>query len=133
MNTTRTINLNSRPTGKPEPGDFNISTTEIPELQEGEVLLRTKYVSVDPYLRGRMSDAPSYVPPFELNKPITSGIIAEVLESKDKNFSKGDHVSGLLQWKETQVAKANGLRKVDPAKAPLSASLGIIGMTGLTA
>jgi NADPH-dependent curcumin reductase CurA len=133
MNTTRTINLNSRPTGKPEPGDFNISTTEIPELQEGEVLLRTKYVSVDPYLRGRMSDAPSYVPPFELNKPITSGIIAEVLESKDKNFSKGDHVSGLLQWKETQVAKANGLRKVDPAKAPLSAYLGIIGMTGLTA
>jgi len=80
-----------------------------------------------------MSDAPSYVPPFELNKPIASGIIAEVLESKHTNFSKGDHTLGMLQWKETQVAKGNELMKVDPDKAPLSAYLGILGMTGLTA
>lgn len=133
MSTTRTINLKNRPNGKPELTDFEFSITEIPELHEGEILLTTKYVSVDPYLRGRMSDAPSYVPPFELNKPIASGIIAEVLESKNTNFSKGDHVSGMLQWKETQVAKADGLIKVDPDKAPLSAYLGIIGMTGLTA
>jgi NADPH-dependent curcumin reductase CurA len=77
-----------------------------------------------------MSDASSYVQPFELNKPIASGIIAEVLESKNSNFSKGDHVSGLLQWKETQVAKADGLMKVDPDKAPLSAYLGIKGVVG---
>jgi len=133
MNTTRTINLKKRPVGKPELADFEFTTSEIPEMQEGEVLLRTKYVSVDPYLRGRMSDAPSYIPPFELNKPMASGIVAEVLESKSSNFSKGDHVSGLLQWKETQVAKTDGLNKVYPDKAPLSAYLGIIGMTGLTA
>jgi len=133
MNTTRTINLKKRPVGKPELADFEFTTSEIPELQEGEVMLRTKYVSVDPYLRGRMSDAPSYIPPFELNKPMASGIVAEVLESKSSNFSKGDHVSGLLQWKETQVAKTDGLNKVYPDKAPLSAYLGIIGMTGLTA
>ena len=70
MKTTRTINLKNRPTGMPELTDFAITTSEIPELNEGEVLLSTKYVSVDPYLRGRMSDAPSYVPPFELNKPM---------------------------------------------------------------
>ncbi|MBZ0244193.1 MAG: NADP-dependent oxidoreductase, partial [Bacteroidales bacterium] len=133
MNTTRTINLKSRPIGTPKLTDFDFSTLEIAELLEDEVLLSTKYVSVDPYLRGRMSDAPSYIPPFELNKPIASGIIAEVLASKSNNFSKGDFVSGLLQWKETQVAKADGLVKVDPAVAPLSAYLGVLGMTGLTA
>ncbi|QIA07117.1 NADP-dependent oxidoreductase [Draconibacterium halophilum] len=133
MNTTRTINLKNRPTGKPELTNFDITTSEIPAIKQGEVLLSTKYVSVDPYLRGRMSDAPSYIPPFELNKPIASGIIAEVLESNTSSFNKGDFVSGMLQWKETQVAKADGLMKVDPDKAPLSAYLGILGMTGLTA
>jgi NADPH-dependent curcumin reductase CurA len=133
MNTTRTINLKNRPTGKPELTDFDFTTSEIPELKEGEVLVSAKYVSVDPYLRGRMRDTPSYIPPFELNKPIASGVIAEVLESKNSNFSKGDYVSGLLDWKETQVANVDGLIKVDPDKAPLSAYLGVLGMTGLTA
>lgn len=133
MNTTRTINLKSRPKGKPELTDFEFSTAEIAELQAGEVLLSPKYVSVDPYLRGRMSDAPSYIPPFEINKPIVSGAIAEVLESKDESFSKGDFVSGMLEWKETQVAKAQSLMKVDADKAPLSAYLGVLGLTGLTA
>lgn len=133
MSTTRTINLKSRPTGKPTLTDFDFTTSEVPGLKEGEVLLSTKYVSVDPYLRGRMSDAPSYIPPFELNKPMASGVIAEVLESKNGKFSKGDHLTGLLEWKETQVAKTDGLIKVDGDKAPLSAYLGIIGMTGLTA
>ena len=133
MSTTRTINLKNRPTGRPDLNDFEFTTTEIPKLQEGEVLLKSKYVSVDPYLRGRMSDAPSYIAPFEVGKPIESGIIAEVLESKAENFSKGDHVSGALAWKETQVAKAKSLMKVDGNMAPLSAYLGILGMTGMTA
>ncbi|MFT5753805.1 MAG: NADPH-dependent curcumin reductase CurA [Flavobacterium sp.] len=133
MNTIRTINLKNRPKGMPELTDFDFTTSEIPELQEGDVLLSSKYVSVDPYLRGRMSNATSYIEPFELNKPIESGIIAEVLESKDSKFSKGDYLSGTLQWKETQVAKANGLIKVDSNKAPLSSYLGVLGMTGLTA
>jgi len=133
MNTTRTINLKKRPTGKPELTDFNLTTTEISDLKDGAVLLSSKYVSVDPYLRGRMSDAPSYVPPFEIDKPIVSGMIAEVIESKNSKFSKGDFVSGMLQWKETQAAKVDGLMKVDPDKAALSAYLGILGLTGLTA
>jgi len=133
MNTTKTINLKTRPKGKPKLTDFEISTTEIPYLQQGEVLLSSKYVSVDPYLRGRMSDAPSYVEPFKLNKPISSAIIAEVLETKNANFNKGDFVSGMLQWKEIQTAKGDGLSKVDKEQAPLSAYLGILGMTGLTA
>lgn len=133
MKTTKTINLKNRPKGKPELTDFDFTTSEIPELNEGEILLSSKYVSVDPYLRGRMSDAPSYIEPFELNNPIASGIIAEVLESKNNNFRKGDHVSGVLQWKETQTAKADRLIKVDPDKASLSAYLGILGLTGITA
>ncbi|MDY0221833.1 MAG: NADP-dependent oxidoreductase [Desulfobacterium sp.] len=133
MKTTKTINLKNRPKGKPELTDFDFTTSEIPELNEGEILLSSKYVSVDPYLRGRMSDAPSYIEPFELNNPIASGIIAEVLESKNNNFRKGDHVSGVLQWKETQAAKPDGLIKVDPDKASLSAYLGILGLTGVTA
>ena len=133
MSTTRTINLKNRPTGKPGLNDFEFTSTEIPELQEGEVLLKSEYVSVDPYLRGRMSDAPSYIAPFEVGKPIESGIVAEVLESKAENFHKGDHVLGALAWKEKQVAKAKGLMKVDENMAPLSAYLGILGMTGMTA
>lgn len=133
MQTTRTIILKKRPTGMPALTDFDFTTSEIPELKYGEVLLRSKYVSVDPYLRGRMSDNPSYVPPFELNEPIVSGAIAEVLDSQNSNFNEGDFVSGMLQWKEIQVARADGLIKVDPDKASLSAYLGILGMTGLTA
>lgn len=133
MNSTKTINLKSRPSGQPKLANFDFSTSEVPELGQGEVLLGTKYVSVDPYLRGRMSDAPSYVPPFELNKPIKSGVIAEVLESKNDAYSQGDYVVGELAWKEKQVVKAEGLMKVDPNQAALSAYLGILGMTGLTA
>lgn len=133
MSTTKTINLKNRPTGKPNLKDFDFTTSEYSELLEGEVLLKTKYVSVDPYLRGRMSDAPSYIEPFEVGKPIVSGLIAEVLDSKDANFRRGDYVSGMLAWKETQVAKTEGLLKVKSSKAPLSAYLGILGMTGLTA
>ena len=133
MKKTKAIYLKNRPEGKPKLTDFYFTSSEVPGLKEGEVLLRSKYVSVDPYLRGRMSDAPSYVAPFELNKPISSGIIAEILESKNSNFTPGDHVSGVLQWQETQTAKVDGLLKVDPDQAPLSAYLGILGMTGLTA
>jgi hypothetical protein len=133
MSTTKTINLKNRPKGKPEVSDFDFTTSDILELQQGEVLLRTKYVSVDPYLRGRMSDAPSYISPFELNKPVESNCIAEVVASKSNRIHTGDHVSGMLQWKETQLIKADGLRTIDPDKAPLSAYLGILGMTGLTA
>ncbi len=133
MRTTRTINLKNRPKGTPELADFEFTTTEIPELKDGEVLLKTKYVSVDPYLRGRMSDTPSYIPPFKLNEPLASGVIAEVVQSKDTHYKEGDMVSGLLAWKETQVARTRGLMKIDSNKTSLTAYLGILGLTGLTA
>lgn len=130
----KTIILKNRPEGKPSISDFEFLTEEAElTINDGELLLESTYVSVDPYLRGRMSDAKSYVPSFELNKPIHSGIIAKVLESKNDKFNTGDYVSGMLDWKTKQVSTGKGLLKVDASKAPLSAYLGILGMTGLTA
>ena len=129
----KTIILDRRPVGKPQLTDFKTTNDERPQIGPGEILLKTSYVSVDPYLRGRMSDAKSYAVPFQLHQPISSGVIAEVTESNLSGFSKGDFVSGLLQWKEYQQSDGLGLLKVDPSKAPLSAYLGVLGMTGLTA
>ena len=129
-----TILLKNRPVGKPSISDFEFVKEESDiKISEGEILLETAYVSVDPYLRGRMSDAKSYVPPFELNTPIQSGVVAKVIASKNKNFATGDFVSGMLSWKTKQVSTGEGLLMVDGSKAPLSAYLGILGMTGLTA
>jgi NADPH-dependent curcumin reductase CurA len=133
MPTTQTITLKQRPTGTPTLADFDFTTTEVPAPRDGELLLRTTYVSVDPYLRGRMNDVPSYIPPFKVGEPLESGVIAEVVESKHDKFEPGDYVSGSLQWKKLQVAPAKGLQKVNPDRAPLSAYLGVLGMTGLTA
>ncbi|WP_179353888.1 NADP-dependent oxidoreductase [Winogradskyella vidalii] len=131
---TKTILLKNRPEGKPTTNDFEFVTDDSElTVNKGELLLETAYVSVDPYLRGRMSDAKSYVPPFELNKAIQSGVIAKVISSKNDNFNEGDYVSGMLDWKTKQISSGDGLNKVDPSKAPLSAYLGILGMTGLTA
>ncbi len=129
----KAIILKSRPKGTPQLSDFKTIETEMPKVQQGEVLLKARFVSVDPYLRGRMSDAESYVPPFELDKPISSGIVAEVVESNNENFKKGDFVSGQIEWKQYQVSTGKGLQKLDPSIQPLSAYLGIIGMTGMTA
>jgi NADPH-dependent curcumin reductase CurA len=129
-----TILLKNRPDGKPVISDFEF-VTEKSDLKtnEGEILLETVYVSVDPYLRGRMSDAKSYIPSFQLNKPIQSGVIAKVVDSKNENFVVGDYVFGMLDWKTKQVSTGEGLLKVDASKAPLSTYLGILGLTGLTA
>lgn len=129
----QTIILNNRPIGRPQQADFKFVSEDMPSLASGEILLKTCYVSVDPYLRGRMNDVKSYIAPFELHKPITSGIIAEVVESDLDEFSQGDFVSGMLQWRKYQTSDGTGLLKVDPQQAPLSAYLGILGMTGLTA
>ncbi|QCX38917.1 NADP-dependent oxidoreductase [Aureibaculum algae] len=130
----KTILLKNRPEGTPSMSDFEFISEESDlNIKEGELLLETTYVSVDPYLRGRMSAAKSYVPSFELNKPIQSGVIAKVIASKNKNFAVGDFVSGMLAWKTKQVSNGDGLLKVDGSKAPLSTYLGVLGMTGLTA
>lgn len=131
---SKSINLKQRPVGIPTLSDFEFKELDNDlTVSEGEVLLEAKYISVDPYLRGRMSDAKSYVPPFKVGEPISSGIVAEVLESKHEDYKKGEFVSGLLEWKEQQISNGEGLQKVDKSKAPLSAFLGIVGMTGLTA
>ena len=130
---TRVILLNNRPVGKPTMDDFKFVTEEIPALKEGEILLKTLYVSVDPYLRGRMIDAKSYVPPFQLNQPISSGVIAEVMESKNPNFKKGTLISGYLDWKEYNISTGRGLTPIKPESSSITAYLGILGMTGLTA
>ncbi len=127
------IHLKNRPKGTPELDDFEFIEEEKPRPEDGEVLLKTLYVSVDPYLRGRMRDEKSYIAPFELDEPIESGIIAEVVESNNPNFKEGDFVNGMLEWKEFQTSTGNGLNKVDPDKASLTAYLGILGLTGLTA
>ncbi|MBA6154489.1 NADP-dependent oxidoreductase [Gelidibacter maritimus] len=130
----QTILLKNRPKGSPTHSDFEFvkeDTTLTPK--EGEILLDTVYVSVDPYLRGRMSDAKSYAAPFELNKPIYSGVVAKVTASKNDNFKEGEFVMGMLDWKTQQISSGKGLMKVDGEKAPLSAYLGVLGMTGLTA
>jgi NADPH-dependent curcumin reductase CurA len=129
----KVIVLNRRPVGKPVSGDFKFNLEEMPVAGEGEILLKTRYVSVDPYLRGRMNDKPSYVPPFELNKPISSSIIAEVIDSNDTAFKIGELVSGNLDWKEYQVATGKGLQVLATPEIYLTANLGVLGMTGLTA
>lgn len=129
----KVITLAKRPTGKPSEANFNFEKQEKPNPAEGELLLEAKYVSVDPYMRGRMDDTESYVPPFELDKPIEGGMIAKVVESKHGDFDGGNYVSGRLEWKEFQTSDGEGLMKVDADMAPLSAYLGILGMTGLTA
>ena len=130
---SKAILLGNRPVGKPKLSDFKFVSNDTETITNREILLKTTYVSVDPYLRGRMNDTKSYTPPFELNKPITSGIVAEVIDSKIPAFIKGDFVSGMLEWKEFQKSNGKGLLKVDATKAPLSTYLGVLGMTGLTA
>jgi len=113
--------------------DFHISETTNAPLNEGELLLKAKYISVDPYMRGRMSDAKSYVQAFEVGQPLNGGAIAEVIESRNPEFITGDHVLGHLQWQEKQVVSAEKVKKLDKNEAPLSYYLGMLGMPGLTA
>jgi len=129
----KVILLNNRPVGKPTLIDFKFTSNSIPVPPLGDILLKTLYVSVDPYLRGRMNDSKSYVPSFEIGKPIQSRIIAEVVDSTHAEFKKGDFVSGNLEWKEYQVSNGKGLNKLDAKGSELTLYLGILGMTSLTA
>lgn len=127
------ILLTSRPKGMPSMENFTFEDIEIPEPQNGQVLLKTLYLSVDPYMRGRMNDTKSYVPPFELNQPVSGGIVAEVVESRSGEIEEGDLVIGNLPWALYTTAGEHEVRKLDPELAPITANLGILGMPGLTA
>ena len=127
------ILLASRPRGMPTLDNFSIVDAEVPEPKDGEVLLRTRFLSVDPYMRGRMRDQKSYVPPFALNEVIVGGVVAEIIESRAPAFQPGNIVTGLLGWRLYSVAKAEELRRVNPNIAPVTTALGVLGMPGLTA
>jgi NADPH:quinone reductase len=129
----RQILLASRPAGMPTLENFRIVDAELPQPKDGEVLIRTLYMSVDPYMRGRMSDRKSYVPPFTLNDVITGSVVAEVIESRSSTFHSGDIVTGFLGWRLFSVAKARELRKIESNLAPVTTALGVLGMPGLTA
>ena len=131
--TAKQIVLASRPKGTPTADNFRFEDFELPGLEDGEVLLKGLYFSVDPYMRGRMNDTKSYSPPFQLNKAIEGGVVAEVTESKSVSFKTGDKVAGMLPWRTQIIADEKGLTKIDTTIAPASYYLGILGMTGLTA
>lgn len=132
-NTQQQIQLASRPKGTPVKDDFRFADVKVEEPKEGEVLLQTVYLSVDPYMRGRMSDAKSYVEPFKLDEALHGGGVAKVVKSKSDAFDEGDYIVGMLPWQEYSVASEKAVRKIDPQVAPVSTHLGILGMPGLTA
>jgi NADPH-dependent curcumin reductase CurA len=127
------IRFASRPTGMPTRDNFKIVDADLRQPKDGEVSVRTLYISVDPYLRGRMREARSYVPPFEVGQVIMSGVVGEVVESRAPEFAPGDIVTGMLGWRLYNVAKAPELRKVDPRVAPITTALGVLGIPGLSA
>src|SRR5690349_15217576 len=129
----REWHLVSRPVGWPKPEDFALVEAEVPQPGEGQVLVRNAYVSVDPYMRGRMSAAKSYVAPFELGKVMQGGAVGEVVASNAEGIEAGDHLLHFFGWREYAVVDAKQAVKVDPQAAPLSTYLGVLGMTGLTA
>jgi NADPH-dependent curcumin reductase CurA len=127
------IVLAVRPKGLPTYENFRFENKELAEIKDGEVLLKACYISVDPYMRGRMNDVKSYAASFEVDQPIAGGVIAEVIESKSKSLIKGDIVFGMLPWATYSIDEGHNLRKIDTAYAPPSYYLGILGMPGLTA
>ncbi|MEW2163921.1 NADP-dependent oxidoreductase [Streptomyces sp. NPDC007084] len=129
----REWHLVSRPVGWPKPEDFALVEAEVRQPGPGQVLVRNAYVSVDPYMRGRMSAAKSYVAPFELGKTMQGGAVGEVVASNAEGIAVGDHVLHFFGWREYAVVDAKQAVKVDPEAAPLSTYLGVLGMTGLTA
>jgi NADPH-dependent curcumin reductase CurA len=127
------IILASRPTGMPAMDNFATVDAEVPQPKDGEILVRTLYLSVDPYMRGRMSDRKSYVAPFAVNEVMNGGVVGGVIESRSPAFKPGDIVTGQLGWQLYSVVGAGELREVDPNLAPVTTALGVLGMPGLTA
>lgn len=131
---TREVRLVARPQGWPNPEDFAVVETDLPAPGDGEALVRNLFMSVDPYMRGRMNDAKSYVPPFRLNEAMTGGAIGVVVESRSPELEAGDIVLHDFGWREHVVAPATKFRKITPVEGvPLSAYLGALGMPGMTA
>ena len=127
------IQLLRRPTGLPAQSDFTLKEVPLPALQEGEVLVTNQWLSVDPYMRGRMSEAKSYVPPFPLNGPLDGGAIGTVQASRHPDFKVGDAVSSMLGWRDAFVARGEQLTRLPATALPSQLFLGALGMPGMTA
>ena len=132
-NVNREIHLKSRPSGLPTSDNFTLATTTIPTPEDNQVLVRNIYMSVDPYMRGRMVDRRSYTPPFQLGEPLTGGCVGQVVASELDQLQVGDYVLSMFGWREYFVASPDQLTKIDPTIAPLSAYVGTVGMPGQTA
>lgn len=130
---SREIRLARRPKGEPGADCFAFATVDLPEPGAGEVLVENLCMSVDPYMRGRMNEGKSYVPQFEIGKPLEGTAVGRVVESRDEKVPVGTSVLSMFGWREAYVAKASSLRVIDSSAAPASAYLGILGATGLTA
>jgi NADPH-dependent curcumin reductase CurA len=133
MTASREIHLAARPRGTPQPGDFALVEVDVPDPGEGEVLIRNAFMSVDPYMRPRMNDVKSYVPPFQLGEALTGGAIGRVVASRSDRSPEGTWVTHNLGWRELALSDGRGLLPFDPSLGPVSTALGVLGMPGLTA
>jgi NADPH-dependent curcumin reductase CurA len=129
----RQVLLKSRPEGAPGLDHFQLTEGPIPAPGEGEVLVRTLYLSLDPYMRGRMSAAKSYAKPAAVGQPMVGGTVGEIVTSRNPKYAVGDVVLGYGGWQDYALSSGAGLRKLDPAAAPVSTALGVLGMPGMTA
>jgi len=129
----RQFKLAARPSGMPKASDFQLVTGSIPALSDGQVLLRTVYLSVDPYMRGRMNGVRTYADPVDIGQLMVGGTVGEVVQSRNSDFQLGDIVSGYWGWQEYALSGGEGLQKLDASVAPPSTALGVLGMPGMTA
>jgi len=128
---SRQIVLAARPVGMPKASDFKVETVPVPEPGAGQVLVRNLWMSVDPYMRGRMSDRKSYAPPFEVGKPMDGRAIGQIVQSRHPTLEEGAIVSSMLGWREYFVSTGEGMNPIDPS-LPLSSYLGVLGIPGFT-
>ncbi len=129
----RQVVLVSRPRGEPTESNFALVEVPLPEPGPGQFLARTIYLSLDPYMRGRMNAGESYAKPAELGRPMVGGTVGQVVQSNHPGFAAGEFVLGYWGWQEYGLSKGGGVRKLDPAQGPLSYALGVLGMPGMTA
>ncbi|HKS90305.1 MAG TPA: NADP-dependent oxidoreductase [Tepidiformaceae bacterium] len=133
MVTNREVRLASRPDGWPTEANFEFVESDVPDPGDGEVLIRNLFMSVDPYMRGRMNDVKSYTPPFALHETLQGGAVGRVEASNNPAFTVGDHVSNGLGWREWFVSDGHGIAKIDTSTVPPEAYLSVLGGTGFTA
>jgi len=127
------ITLKSRPLGWVTENNFELTESQVAEPAEGQILVRNIYMSVDPYMRGRMNEAKSYVPPFQIGEVLQAGVVGEVVKSRNPRFTEGEYVNGVLGWQNYSLSTGQGIYKIAKSDVPLSWHLGILGMPGMTA